>query len=346
MPTPSAILDLHFFRDTPKFAVASSTGTISIYQVCLENIGAEKFEANSDNARQSEDSGATVKEVKGPPLKGRIQNIATHQIFPSDVIITAFSWWPKNRDNESAYLAATTNNGSVYLARLNKELTECSLLNGEMPVNRHTLEAWTCVFDPKFGNRLYSGGDDGKLRIVTRDLTNSSDMEYQKYQNPSAHSGHNAGVTAILPLNIGENHTELLTGSYDDYARVFELGTHHAPMKRSRLAAELYIGGGVWRLKLFSQYPLNDDHGTIKYRVLASCMHAGARILELEGNKDGEWSIKILASVEVHESMNYGSDVQPVDKEPYDCWDDERVCVSTSFYDKLLFVWKFDPKAV
>lgn len=67
-------------------------------------------------------------------------------------------------------------------------------------------------------------------------------------------------------------------------------------------------------------------------------MHAGARILRLEGAGDareGElaWEFEVLAKFEEHQSMNYGSDVQQ--------GSDGRKVVSTSFYDRLLAVWKW-----
>lgn len=76
------------------------------------------------------------------------------------------------------------------------------------------------------------------------------------------------------------------------------------------------------------------------YTLLASCMHAGSRIVRL-GRSDtdsGEWTFTVLAKFEEHKSMNYGSDVQPVQ-----CGQEggQRTIVSTSFYDKLMCVWQF-----
>ena len=50
------------------------------------------------------------------------------------------------------------------------------------------------------------------------------------------------------------------------------------------------------------------------YTLLASCMHAGSRIVRLgrSGDESGEWTFTVLAKFEEHKSMNYGSDVQPV----------------------------------
>lgn len=75
-----------------------------------------------------------------------------------------------------------------------------------------------------------------------------------------------------------------------------------------------------------------------KYKILASCMHAGARIIELSIS-DAECEFRVLACVTIHKSMCYACDVQPGEGEG------KRVVVSTSFYDRLLCVWRFDSKA-
>lgn len=73
--------------------------------------------------------------------------------------------------------------------------------------------------------------------------------------------------------------------------------------------------------------------------ILASCMHAGTRIVRLQqAPDDGEWRFEVLARFEEHKSMNYGSDVQPSEQPT-------KKVVSTSFYDKLLCVWTYDLQA-
>jgi diphthamide biosynthesis protein 7 len=75
-------------------------------------------------------------------------------------------------------------------------------------------------------------------------------------------------------------------------------------------------------------------------------MHAGTRIVQLSRCGD-EWEFAVLARFEEHKSMNYGSDVQPLIGAGGDGDDAEgegrqrnRVIVSTSFYDKLMCVWR------
>ena len=77
--------------------------------------------------------------------------------------------------------------------------------------------------------------------------------------------------------------------------------------------------------------------------ILASCMHAGARVVRLckgeSGYGDGAWEFEVLARFEEHESMNYGADFQP------DGLDIAKRVISISFYDKLMCLWRLDQAA-
>ncbi|PSR92326.1 hypothetical protein BD289DRAFT_451807 [Coniella lustricola] len=210
---------------------------------------------------------------------------------------------------------------------------------------------------------------------------------------------HTAGVTAILPLSLlipststgpSPNSTPvalphlLLTGSYDDTIRLFLIHPLHITygMRKASLLAEKNLGGGVWRLSVVgtpsvttttkvttAQADAAAETIILNWQViiLASCMHAGTRILRIRGSfeySEGEATnettstaeIEVLARFEEHKSMNYGSDWSRVESNLYlsgtarrdnEKADDhsnrenEVVCVSTSFYDRLLCVWKF-----
>jgi diphthamide biosynthesis protein 7 len=313
---PSAILDLHFLANSSTFGVAASTGTISIYT----------FESSTKS----------------------ISHITTHQAFDPALLVLSFTWYPTTLE-PGPLLAATLSSGSLHLLQFTPNFNHLVILNDSEPLNTHPLEAWTCAFSLPSNSgsvRIYSGGDDGKLRLVELEsLPTTSDSEIRIVQTipQSVFKGHEAGVTAILPLPLADRAGELgdvlLTGSYDDHVRVYR---PNAPNTTGKVLVELKIGGGVWRLKLLSTIP--DAHG-LRFRVLASCMHAGARILEVfKAGEEEEWKIEVLAIKNIHESMCYGSDVQPVENGA----DEEggRVCVSTSFYDMLVCVWKFVPSTV
>lgn len=76
-------------------------------------------------------------------------------------------------------------------------------------------------------------------------------------------------------------------------------------------------------------------------------MHAGTRIVQVEKKKeeeeeDDEWRFHVLAKFEEHESMNYGSDVQPdlkAKKKEKGRKERKKKIVSTSFYDRRLCLW-------
>jgi diphthamide biosynthesis protein 7 len=168
---------------------------------------------------------------------------------------------------------------------------------------------------------------------------------------------HEAGVTMILPISLTNTSPEeselLLTGSYDDFIRVYQPPSLYN--SKPKVLAQRDIGcrgGGVWRLKV-----LDDENMTRgaalqtgggrsavqrKLLVLASCMRVGCKILEIKESHEGEWTIDVLANTAVHDSMNYASDVVPfVDRA--NAANRVRTIVSTSFYDRLLFVWKWEP---
>ena len=84
-------------------------------------------------------------------------------------------------------------------------------------------------------------------------------------------------------------------------------------------------------------------------------MHAGARVLRLCKGSTGTWAFEVIAQFTDHQSMNYGSDIQPAlpsepdrkaqGPEKVSGKESVRTVVSTSFYDKLLCVWRFDMDA-
>lgn len=156
----------------------------------------------------------------------------------------------------------------------------------------------------------------------------------------------------ILPIPTPESSAEdpeiLLTGSYDDFIRVYQPPSLYST--KSKVLASKDIGcsgGGVWRLKFLTDPndPPKSDQSDLKRRflVLASCMRVGCKVLEIKESREGEWTIDVLAKTAVHESMNYASDVVPLSIEEVDKGKDMRTIVSTSFYDRLLFVWRYDP---
>jgi diphthamide biosynthesis protein 7 len=53
-------------------------------------------------------------------------------------------------------------------------------------------------------------------------------------------------------------------------------------------------------------------------------------------DKEGEWQFTMLAKFEEHGSMNYGSDCQAKLTA-----EGKRTFITTSFYDRMLCLWRF-----
>ncbi|KAI9727816.1 MAG: hypothetical protein M1834_007963 [Cirrosporium novae-zelandiae] len=327
LPTPSAVLDMHFCKDPLSstsmtiLATAQSTGSVAVYSLDLD-----------------EKSLTCLKVL---------------QLFSEDLLVLYFTWMPPVQGSESRSVAVTLSTGEIAWCEIGFSESGSRVESGEVrwTYQAHSLEAWfvTCSSEPVSRLRLYSGGDDSlfcmhALEGASQELPQHSAVMMQDRKT------HGAGVTAILPLPVeaAMDGQILLTGSYDNVVRVID------PFGRPRVLAEETLDGGVWRLKLIEigEGPRETDgrseeskSGSTKearFRgiVLASCMHAGTRILEIINDAEGTWSIWVLAKFEEHQSMNYGSDVQPCGQPS-----GSFVCASTSFYDKKLCVWKYEKES-
>lgn len=265
----------------------------------------------------------------------------------TEVLFLAFAWHPSRAN----MVAITTSTGHVYIVDLG-DLSGHWGMHPE-PVITHSLEAW-CVtivpcLDPAVTSDenafiVFSGGDDSALRSQTCILEPEQPPESTGYSisrslPPSKLRGHDAGVTAILPLPFKRDNSSLVvTGSYDDRIRLFSISSAspYSPLRAQNLA-ESNLGGGVWRLKLIDLEDESSGGGEYLWRVriLASCMHAGASVVELLQRVDGQHLFRTIGRFEEHQSMNYASDFRPGFVE-------KLTVVSTSFYDKLMCLWELE----
>ncbi|KAI1809275.1 hypothetical protein GGS20DRAFT_572721 [Poronia punctata] len=336
---PSALLDLHFHPHQDKneiFASISSNGSLSFFQL-------------APNQRPSR------------PLV----EIATHKPLGGDgnALFLSCAWHPSLVN----LLAITTSDHCVHILRVDE--TWNTHRTSSTPITTHALEVWAVAFSPVVtlygdthgsdsetaqGLAVYSGGDDGKLLTTTcvldRGRFGGSEIDETSIHAPHQTintRGHTAGVTAILPLPIpiSDRSHILITGSYDDHARVFSIHpqVHGAMLRPPKLLAERDLGGGVWRLKLV-KVEETDKNRIVTHRewsalVLASCMHAGCRILRITGSygESPEAEVEVIGRFDDHKSMNYGSDYQP----GTEIGSDPLRCLSTSFYDQLVCLWEF-----
>ncbi|KAJ6810300.1 diphthine methyltransferase [Iris pallida] len=176
----------------------------------------------------------------------------------------------------------------------------------------HEYEVWCTVFDTYQPHLLYSGSDD--CRFSCWDLRESPSMPV--FQNAKSHK---MGVCCIAQNPVNSN--ILLTGSYDEFLRVWDLRSMSKPVN----SYSLCLGGGVWRVKY---HPYRED------LVLAACMHNGFAVVRI-----GEEETMVVESYEKHGSLAYGADWQRGD-----CVEDGsergRLVATCSFYDRLIRVWE------
>ncbi|CAF1402833.1 unnamed protein product [Adineta steineri] len=189
----------------------------------------------------------------------------------------------------------------------------------------HEFECWTCAWDKHDPNIIYSGADDTLLKIWDiRDCKQAIHINRK----------HTMGICSIVPNET--NQYELLTGSFDEYLRLWDKRQMNKTLK------EIKLGGGVWKIR---PHPLNND------LLLCACMQNGFVIVDLK-------TLMIICNYKEHGSLAYGCDWQynnPVNQLSElmaDCMTEdiatsdnkkllsESFIASCSFYDKTVHVWK------
>ena len=287
------------------------------------------------------------------------------------VLVLSLAWHNSATQVKPTTLAVSLSDGRVSIVDYYRDQMSVQSLRA------HSLEVWTVLWSCKTNN-IWSGGDDSKLCLSSANFAAEgnhvfgeplmlSKIEFggpklapdvaERLRDRRSDSSiantctimdvvrsdtklHSAGVTAILPIQlVNDEGTEILfTGSYDEYMRVIK--PHQG--NRWTVLGELHLGGGVWRLKMMSA--TTHDACRSGWRILASCMHAGSRVVNIVchhssvPHEDDHWSFEILAKFEEHESMNYASDSS--NSGEFNQGGKNGVTVaSTSFYDRRLCIW-------
>uniref|UniRef100_A0A182JQF1 methylated diphthine methylhydrolase n=1 Tax=Anopheles christyi TaxID=43041 RepID=A0A182JQF1_9DIPT len=172
----------------------------------------------------------------------------------------------------------------------------------------HSYEAWTCAFSRHNENIVFSGGDD--CFLCAHDVRCPCEP-IMKGKNKT----HSAGVTSLL--SFPEREHILLTGSYDEYIRLFD----ERQLKCS--ISELPLDGGVWRIR---SNPLREPEA-----ILCACMYHNFSVVQLSADD----SFALVGVYGEHESICYGCDWQQVGK---GYRSGRNVIATCSFYDHKLCV--------
>lgn len=175
----------------------------------------------------------------------------------------------------------------------------------------HDFEVWTTSFDIHQPQLVYSGSDDCKFSCW--DLRDGPSK--LAFRNSKVHT---MGVTCIAKNPTDRN--TVLTGSYDEYLRVWDLRSISKPVNETSTC----LGGGVWRIKY---------HPFVSGLVLAACMHNGFSIVKINGDKT-----EVIETYSKHESLAYGADWHR-DVSFHEGKRNSTLVATCSFYDQLLRIW-------
>ncbi|KAL2421382.1 hypothetical protein ABEF95_007417 [Exophiala dermatitidis] len=333
----SAVLDLHFHpADGSLLGVATSNAQMQFF----------RFVKHGD--------------VLGRRVMTKLILLGTATVADPDEhglvpLVTQFLWFPEMRvhgvsaisDVQQVSFAVTTSLGETRvvkvalpaikdmfderLSRPGTGLEQQQSLHVEATtVHQHDLEAWTVASidlpagaseqqQQEISQRLIlSGGDDSALIASAWNIDTWESICSPLWKDRRTHT---AGVVSILPLAPVNTFTPLITGSYDEFIRIYELNPSQFPF-RATFKTELRLNGGVWRLKVLDQYSSNNNNHQHQHHtlILASLMHGGASILRLTHTYDsgssqsdtsgtGIWTITPLTLFRSgHESMVYCCD--------------------------------------
>ena len=165
-------------------------------------------------------------------------------------------------------------------------------LISRIDAHSNVIESWACALSHDT-TMAASGSDDCALKIWD---TRTNELAMQNTKS------HMMGTTCLEFISD----TEILTGSYDDRIRRFDLRNIKEPVTERKSI------GGIWRLK-----PLED-------RLFVAACYGGCSVVDI-----GDFR-PIVSEYTKHESMAYGIGAL-----------DHNYAVSCSFYDKLVSYWDF-----
>ncbi|KEF62301.1 uncharacterized protein A1O9_00273 [Exophiala aquamarina CBS 119918] len=352
-----AIPDIHFHpTDGSLLGVATSTGYVHFF----------RFYKHGDvlgrrvDARLLPMGFAKVADADEHGLKPLVTQftwspeISTHGVTGIDDFHRAGLAFTSSFGNTSYVIVEIPAIRDVFDHRLAKEVPELTHMSAKL--HKHELEAWTVAavtlrssYDT-FDRLVFSGGDDSALMATSVQLPNTTSPSFN-YDDVSINTNllwrdrrsHGAGVVAILPLpamhvprDTGMHGKKeilpLLTGSYDETLRIFEIDmVSYRPV----LQKEMKFAGGVWRLKVLDEYSTittdqgelmllehEEEHTALRTKhfggqlehhtlIVVSLMHAGAMIIRVTYTRGTDlsgcsWSITPLQRFrDGHESMVY-----------------------------------------
>ena len=210
----------------------------------------------------------------------------------------------------------------------------------------HNDQVWVAAFDHYNHNLIYSGSDDYNCYFAKWDLRASN-----KSNIIDGNDEHKMGVCSIVDNpNINQSNY-LLTGSYDEYLRLWDKRSMKRPIDQMRFK------DGVWRVKWNQNKYLNDyiliasmrdgfhilkmtnDH---KLQLLTSYHQHDVKISQKKTDIEKNNQVSSNKQIEnIYKDMDilaYGCDWKPTSLQLKETCVDQLVA-TCSFYDKQFHVW-------
>uniref|UniRef100_A0A7S3GAK8 methylated diphthine methylhydrolase n=2 Tax=Palpitomonas bilix TaxID=652834 RepID=A0A7S3GAK8_9EUKA len=210
--------------------------------------------------------------------------------------------WCSKLDRQHENICVSYTSGTVAVYAYAKE----ALAEVWKQESAHDMECWGVTSDEHDPHVIYTGADDCTFR--------GWDTRVEPAGSPTFNNrkSHTMGVCCIQTMLNDE--TKVLTGSYDEYVRVFDKRMMMRPVTAVRTE-----GGGVWRLKV-----MPTGH------ILTASMHAGTAVVDIE-------NCTVVSLFDKHESMSYGVDFKRGGNE------NEPFIGACSFYDNAIYFYSHPP---
>ncbi|GAA5962055.1 hypothetical protein JCM3765_005505 [Sporobolomyces pararoseus] len=246
---------------------------------------------------------------------------------------------------ESATIIVSLSNGSLSHLTPSSSENEGSSFVVSKTWHAHDFEPWIVSFDCWETSKVWSGGDDLKLKGWNLpSVSNIEDQEEEEEEEEEemmptfVNKRFEGGVTTITSHPLVKN--LIAVGSYDSQVRLFDKRNPLKPL------TSFDVGGGIWRLKW---HPANPQ------RLLIAAMHNGFSVVDFKGlvkTTDSEeggvgggggggnlepGEGELVKRFEGHQSLAYGVDWNQGNGEQTE--DGKDLVASCSFYDHALHVW-------
>lgn len=351
----SPILDLKWtilsHKDTPQCYLSSADGD---GRICLFNIvnSADNYtnDTNNDQENKSEENCNLNEQKSDDKSNFKVKCFKSIDI-DTKAICLSLDWsnlYDNDNNDKKNSCVTSLSTGEIayfeYIDNLNIEKWK-----------GHNDQVWAAGFDHYNKNIIYSGSDDYQCYFGQWDLRENINKQkniLSKELTMYYQEEHTSGVCSIIDSPNKNQSNYLLTGSYDEYLRLWD------KRKMNQSIDKMKFNDGVWRVKWNKNSHFNDY-------ILIGAMRDDFHIIKLTKDK----KLKQVAKYDGHtmkmkkmetekgedkdkdkdlDILAYGCDWQIMSDSCKDNRNDKQHASTTctvgscSFYDKQFHTWSVD----